>query len=96
MKFGVPMTEPSCVGPLQAAVLGRSLDVEHLRDAEVDELHDVAELARRSPVDVRREEDVVRLEVAMNDARGVRLRERLARLRDDLRRPPSRAAVRDE
>ena len=82
--------------PLQA-LRADALDIEHLRDAEVDELHDVRQTVdvTRVALDVGGEEDVVRLEIAMNDVRGVRLRERARGLADHLgglvgrERPPA-------
>ena len=51
----------------------------HLGDAEVEDLHE-----RRVVVVRLREEDVVRLDVAVDDARRVRAAERLAALRQDV------------
>ena len=92
MKFGVPMTVPSRVGPpiVRFASPGLRRLLEDLRDAEVDQLDHV-----RQPLDRLvgpREEDVVRLEIAVDDARGVRLGERARRLADDLPHLPRAGA----
>ena len=92
MKFGVPMTVPSRVGPpivrFSVARLRRLL--EDLRDPEVDELdHEVQPLDRLVGP---RQEDVVRLEIAVDDPRGVRLGERPRCLADDRAPPLARGA----
>ena len=70
--------------------------LEDLREAEVDHLHEVAARAQRL------EDDVLRLEVAVDDAERVRLLERRERLAQDVddaperQRAPRRAATRAE
>src|SRR5205823_10539538 len=56
------------------------LDGRALRDAEIEQLAEQLAAARVAQV------DVVRLDVAMDDAALVRARERSTELRDDLRR----------
>ena len=53
-----------------------------LRDAEIEQLHEVGAPG------ARHEEDVVRLDVAVDDARLVRSRKRRGALPDDVRRAP--------
>ncbi len=60
-----------------AVRIGRRALAKHLRDAEIEHLDHLA-LTRRV------QEDVVRLDVAVNDARGMRLGERRAKRHDDL------------
>ena len=66
------------------ALGSHALDIEHLGDAEVDELHHVREAVGLVRLDVGGEEDVVRLQIAMNDVRGVGLRERARGLANHL------------
>jgi hypothetical protein len=53
--------------------------IDGLRDPEVEHLHE------GMSVGLARQEQVSRLEIAMDDLRGVRLRDRFARLHDPLR-----------
>jgi hypothetical protein len=70
MYSGVPQTRPGRVGG------GRVL--EDLREAEVDDLHEVEAGAQRL------EDDVVGLEVPVDDAERVRLLESGERLAEDV------------
>ena len=95
MKFGVPMTVPPRAsghrhGPSKVAGLGRLL--EDLRDAEVDQLDDVGQAL--DGLVAPREEDVVRLEVAMHDAGRVRLGQRARPLATESDPPPAPARAR--
>ena len=84
MYSGVPKIMPVRVsfarGPVGAGVLEIELEVGHLGDAEVDDLHEVAEAVALD------QEDVLGLEIAVHDALLVRGRERLAALVHDQRR----------
>ena len=73
MYSGVPQTRPGRVSAPPAPD-GGAARLEDLREAEVDDLHEVEARAQRL------EHDVVGLEVAVHDAERVRLFERGERL----------------
>ena len=73
MYSGVPHTRPGRVSAPRPAE-GAGVVLEDLREAEVDDLHEVGARAQGL------EHDVVGLEVAVDDAEGVRLLERGERL----------------
>ena len=94
MKFGVPMTVPSRVGPPigDARPSGSGASSNIFAMPKSTSLTTYGSPSTGSSL--AREEDVVRLEVAMDDPRRVRLGQRARRLPDDLRDLPRRRAAR--
>ena len=74
MYCGVPSSVPELGADDLSELEGVGL---HLGDAEVDELGDLV-------LALAREEDVARLQIAMDDAHGVRLADAARHLAEDL------------